>query len=124
MNYTFGRGFSYGFKNNFGKFNFSTFNKSFNNKNAFKMFNSNLNSQTFKINFSNKYFMTKAVFLANNPNLLNNAGLGSKMLVGEVKNGMELDNLDSDITTLSSGDGMTQVSGLFLVGRGKIFIIL
>ena len=118
MNSSFGRGFNKGFRqsfNNFNKSNFSSF--SFNNKNGFSFLNSNLNSQKFKINFANKCFMTKAMFLNSNFNLV---GLGSKVLAGEIKNGIELEQLDPESNSLSLGDGMAQVCGLFLVRHGNI----
>ncbi len=117
MNSTFGRGFSQGFKNNFNKRNFSSFFKnSYNNKSVFNLLNSNINSQVFKMQLANKCFTSKAIFLSNHSNLIN---MGSKLLSGECKNGLELEKLENEDST-KVGDGLTQLQGLNLIQHGKV----
>lgn len=117
MNSSYGRGFSYGYKH-FSSKSFSTFFKqNSNNKYMFKMFNSSTNCLKFKINFSNKFFMTKAYFLDSHPKIISGLSLGSKMLSGEVKTASELEQLEKD--AMSMGEGMSLVQGLFVIRHGK-----
>jgi hypothetical protein len=121
MNSSYGRGFSYGYKH-FSSKSFSTFFKqNSNNKNMFNMFNSTLNSQKFKINFSNKCFMSKAYFLDNHPGMISELSLGSKMLSGEVKSASELEQIEKE--AINMGEGMSLVQGLFLIRHGKSNLI-
>jgi hypothetical protein len=123
MNYTFNRGFNNGFRNTFysnKKFNFSSFFKNAsNNKNMFNMFGSSTNSQKFRINLSNKYFIDKAYFLASNP-IVSGQSLGAKMLTGEAKSGSELEKSESENSSMNCGDYMAMINGFFLMSNGKI----
>lgn len=125
MNYTFGKGFNYGFKSSFNsknKFNFSTFFKnSYNNKNAFNLINSNINSNKFKINFSNKYFIDKAHFLTRNKAAFcGDSILGSRMLVGEANMGEEMESVDTEVDPMMKCDNLIMQNGFFLLKNGKI----
>ena len=81
------------------------------------MFNSSTNSLKFKINFSNKCFMSKVYFMDSHPRIINELSLGSKMLSGEVKTASELEQLEKD--AMSMGEGMSLVQGLFVIRHGK-----
>ena len=123
MNSTFGRGFSYGYRQTFNKKNSSTFFKhTFNNKSVFNVYNTSTNSQKVLINFSNKCFIDRAIFLDNNPSLVKTDILGSKTLSGEMKNGAESEKLEND--AIKVGDGLSMLQGLFLVRHGIYSLII
>ncbi len=126
----FQRGFNYGFKSSFSgsksKFNFSNFfNKSsFNNKNIFNAFNSNCNSQNFRINFSNKYFMNRVNFLSNCSAISTECGSAFKKMIGEMKEGSSSESTETDSSNLITGNDLAMLNGVLVVRSGIILLTI
>ena len=86
-------------KNNF----FKNFKNLFKDKSSFKMMNTNLNSNLFKITFSNKSYYYKLIQIINSKSVSNN--LNSIQMIGS-KSGLSFDELTNNLklkTILGTG---------------------
>jgi hypothetical protein len=101
MNNTFRRGFN------------NCFTKSFlNNKYQFNLLHSSLNQGAFRINYSNKTFLTRVLHLNGSYGLLSNL-LNRQVISGSI--GSSKDLLDSEVSELQSdvNDGLVVLGDLF-----------
>ncbi len=130
MNQTFNKSFNSGFKNFGGKFNFSSkfYKNSFKNKSVFNAFNCSANKcQAMIINFSNRMFIERATFLANNQCGTSNiikGGSGEGILSGESRVAIVSQSLNQEILNKIFGFSLDKMFSLFFLTKyGILFLI-
>jgi hypothetical protein len=126
MNYsyfTFSKGVNYGFKKSMN-FSFSSkfYKNSFKNKSVFNCFSStsNINQGKFLINFSNKFFMDRVNFLANNPST-SSGGFGQRLLSGSDKASTDVEQAGQELSASNFTSPVSELITLLLARFGKIF---
>ena len=130
MNYTFNKTFNSGFNNYGGKFKFSSkfYKNCFKNKSIFNAFNSSANKcQAILTNLSNKLFIDRAAFLANNQcsavNTLK-AGSGEGILSGESRVATIGLKLNQEILNRIFGFSLDKMFSLFCLAKYGILILI
>lgn len=130
MNYTFNRTFNTGFKNFGGKFKFSSkfYKNSFKNKSVLNSFNSTANKcHAMLVNFSNKMFIERATFLANNQcgssnNLI--TGNGDGILSGESRMVAISQSLNQEILNKIFGFSLDKMFSIFFLSKYGILNLI
>jgi len=130
MNYTFNKTFNSGFKSFGGKFKFSSkfYKNCFKNKSIFNAFNSSANQcRAMLTSLSNKIFIERAAFLANNQcSAVNNlkAGSGESILSGESRVATMGLNLNQEILNKIFGFSVDKMFTLFFLAKYGIIILI